>query len=74
MLTSASILTWCRRVTLADFSAVAPLFYIKEAELPVAPYPHLRDWFARVSGAAGLARHRPNAGLIQRVGTGFSPR
>jgi glutathione S-transferase len=36
-------------VTLADFSAVAPLFYIKEAELPVAPYPHLRDWFARVS-------------------------
>jgi glutathione S-transferase len=36
-------------VTLADFSAVAPLFYIKEAELPVAPYAHLRDWFARVS-------------------------
>jgi glutathione S-transferase len=36
-------------VTLADFSAVAPLFYTKEAELPVAPYAHLRDWFARVS-------------------------
>jgi glutathione S-transferase len=36
-------------LTLADFSVAAPLFYIKEAELPVAPYPHLRDWFARVS-------------------------
>jgi glutathione S-transferase len=36
-------------VTLADFSVAAPLFYTKEAELPVAPYQHLRDWFARVS-------------------------
>jgi glutathione S-transferase len=36
-------------VTLADFSVAAPLFYAKEAELPVAPYQHLRDWFARVS-------------------------
>jgi len=36
-------------LTLADFSVAAPLFYIKEAEMPVAPYRHLRDWFARVS-------------------------
>ena len=36
-------------VTLADFAVAAPLFYTKEAELPVAPYAHLRDWFARVS-------------------------
>ena len=36
--------------TLADFSVVAPLFYAKEAELPLAPYPHIRDWFDRVSG------------------------
>ena len=35
-------------VTLADFSVAAPLVYMKEAELPVAPYPHLRDWFGRV--------------------------
>jgi glutathione S-transferase len=35
--------------TLADFSVVAPLFYAKEAELPLAPYGHVRDWFARVS-------------------------
>jgi glutathione S-transferase len=36
-------------VTLAGFSVAAPLFYAKEADLPVAPYQHLRDWFARVS-------------------------
>jgi glutathione S-transferase len=36
--------------TLADFSVVAPLFYAKEAELPLAPYAHIRDWFDRVSG------------------------
>ena len=36
-------------VTLADFSAAAPLFYSKEAELPVAAYPRVQDWFARVS-------------------------
>jgi glutathione S-transferase len=36
-------------VTLADFSVAAPLFYAKEAELPVAPYAHLQDWFARIS-------------------------
>jgi len=36
-------------VTLADFSAAAPLFYSKEAELPVASYPRVQDWFARVS-------------------------
>jgi len=36
-------------LTLADFSVAAPLFYAKEAELPIAPYPHLRDWFTRVS-------------------------
>ena len=36
-------------LTLADFSVAAPLFYTKEAELPVASYQHVRDWFARVS-------------------------
>ena len=35
-------------VTLADFAVAAPLVYSKEAELPVAPYPLLQDWFARV--------------------------
>jgi glutathione S-transferase len=36
-------------VTLADFSVVAPLFYAEKAELPLTSYPHIRDWFARVS-------------------------
>jgi glutathione S-transferase len=36
-------------VTLADFAVAAPLFYAKEGELPLAPYAHVRDWFARVS-------------------------
>ena len=36
-------------LTLADFSVAAPLFYANEAELPLAPYPHVRDWFSRVS-------------------------
>ena len=36
-------------VTLADFSVAAPLFYTKEAELPVAPYAKVQEWFGRVS-------------------------
>jgi glutathione S-transferase len=36
-------------LTLADFSVAAPLFYASEAQLPVAPYRHVRDWFSRVS-------------------------
>lgn len=36
-------------VTLADFSVAAPLFYAKEADLPIAPYARLQDWFGRVS-------------------------
>jgi glutathione S-transferase len=35
--------------TLADFSVAAPLFHAQAAELPLAPYPHIRDWFERVS-------------------------
>jgi glutathione S-transferase len=36
-------------VTLADFSVAAPLFYAKQAELPLEPYSNVRDWFARIS-------------------------
>jgi glutathione S-transferase len=36
-------------LTLADFAVAAPLFYAKQAEMPVGPYPHLRGWFERVS-------------------------
>jgi glutathione S-transferase len=36
-------------LTLADFSVAAPLFYAERAGLPIGSYPHLNDWFARVS-------------------------
>ena len=36
-------------LTLADFAVAAPLFYAKQAEMPVGPYSHLRGWFERVS-------------------------
>ena len=36
-------------ITLADFSVAAPLFYIQQADLPVAPYRNLQQWFGRVS-------------------------
>jgi len=51
-------------VTLADFAVAAQLFYTKEAELPVAPYPKLRDWFTRVSALPAwrdTAPARPSA-------------
>jgi glutathione S-transferase len=51
-------------VTLADFAVAAPLFYAKEAELPLAPYAHVRDWFSRVSALPAwrdTAPERPSA-------------
>jgi glutathione S-transferase len=36
-------------VTLADFSVAAPLFYTQQAQLPIASYSRLQDWFGRVS-------------------------
>jgi glutathione S-transferase len=38
-----------RQPTLADFAAAAPLFYAKEGRLPLNDYPHLSDWFGRIS-------------------------
>jgi glutathione S-transferase len=36
-------------LTLADFAAAAPLFYIQQGGLPVEAYPKLREWFGRVA-------------------------
>jgi glutathione S-transferase len=36
-------------LTIADFAATSPLFYAKQAELPLQPYPQIRGWFDRVS-------------------------
>ena len=38
-----------KELTLADFSVAAPLFYAKEAELPIGPYARVQEWFGRVS-------------------------
>jgi glutathione S-transferase len=38
-----------RDVTLADFSVAAPLFHAQAADMPIAPYRHVLDWFARVA-------------------------
>jgi len=39
-------------LTLADFSVAAPLFYSKEAEMPLAPYTRVQEWFGRVAALA----------------------
>jgi len=45
-----NVYTYFRKeLTLADFTVAAPLFYIKEAGLPVEPYRHVQEWFGRVS-------------------------
>jgi glutathione S-transferase len=36
-------------LTIADFAVAAPLFYAKEAGLPLGSYLHIRAWFERVS-------------------------
>lgn len=36
-------------LTLADFSVAGPLFYAERAGLPVADYPNLAAWYARVA-------------------------
>jgi glutathione S-transferase len=46
-------------LTLADFSVAAPLFYAKEAELPIGPYARLQDWFGRVSALPGWRETAP---------------
>jgi glutathione S-transferase len=47
--------------TLADFSVAAPLFHAQAAELPLAPYPHIRDWFERVSALPAWRETAPPA-------------
>jgi glutathione S-transferase len=46
-------------LTLADFSVASPLFLAARAELPLAPYANVRDWFARVSSLPAWAQTAP---------------
>ncbi len=36
-------------LTIADFAVAAAMMYAKQAEMPIAPYTHLRAWFERVT-------------------------
>jgi len=36
-------------MTVADFAVAPPLFYAKQADLPLQPYSHIRGWFERIS-------------------------
>jgi len=36
-------------LTVADFAVAAPLFYAKQAEMPLGAYGNLRGWFERVA-------------------------
>ena len=46
-------------LTIADFAAAAPLFYIKEADMPVGPYARVQDWFGRVSALPAWRQTAP---------------
>jgi glutathione S-transferase len=58
--------TWLvgNTVTLADFSVAAPLFLRKEAELPVEPYAHVREWFGRVAALPACRDTAPNFAAV----------
>src|SRR6476620_11290686 len=46
-------------LTIADFAVAAPLFYIKEADMPVGPYARVQDWFGRVSALPSWRQTAP---------------
>jgi glutathione S-transferase len=46
-------------LTLADYSVAASLAYAREAEMPLAPYAHLRAWFERIFSAPGWRETAP---------------
>jgi glutathione S-transferase len=46
-------------LTLADLSVASPLFLAARAELPLASYENVRDWFARVSALPAWQQTAP---------------
>ena len=46
-------------LTIADFSVAAPLFYSKEANMPVGPYGRIQEWFGRVSALPAWGKTAP---------------
>src|ERR1044071_783990 len=47
------------QLTIADFAVAAPLFSSQRADLPVAPYGRLREWFGRVSALPAWQQTAP---------------
>ena len=46
-------------LTLADFSVAVPLFYAAQAELPLATFVHVQQWFGRVSSLPAWGETAP---------------
>jgi glutathione S-transferase len=46
-------------LTLADFSVAAPLFHAAPAELPLAPFERVQEWFGRVSSLPAWRQTAP---------------
>ncbi|MBT5412975.1 MAG: glutathione S-transferase family protein [Rhodospirillaceae bacterium] len=47
--------------TIAEFSVASMLFMAEMADLPLAPYPNIRAWFARAAALPGWAETAPPA-------------
>jgi glutathione S-transferase len=47
------------KLTLADFAIAAPLMHAERAQLPLAEFPHLQAWFARVQALDAWTRSNP---------------
>jgi glutathione S-transferase len=62
-----------RDLTIADFAVAAPLFYIKEAELPLGPYSHIRGWFERVAALPAWRDTAPPSSPQRRRKLKFEP-
>jgi glutathione S-transferase len=46
-------------LTIADFSLATPLMRVKEASIPIADYPNLAAWFARVEALDAWKQTNP---------------
>jgi glutathione S-transferase len=46
-------------LTIADFSLATPLMRVKEASIPLADYPNLAAWFARVEALDAWKKTNP---------------
>ncbi len=46
-------------LTIADFAIATPLMRTKEASIPIASYPHIAAWFARVEALDAWKKTQP---------------